>query len=339
MRCISARHALILLPMLTSSVAFQIVQTLDHNASSIGALRAQPRYSDSRVPIVVSLPTTSVQPYLDRARMVKDTWAPYFESVQAFTFDENLSVPWVRNVAPYGPDEQTTRTTGINLAMIPLMLASHPVAPWFMQVDDDTLAIPHEWHEVVKTLDHNTPILAGCCARYHQAHVAFVTGGAGILMSNALVSALAPHTLRCRKLFNHYDYGDTRIAGCMRLVFGKQYKSMIKCLPGALQTSTIPESWEGTRKEQVHVLSLHVKDEDMFKAVWKELRPDVAARKNVTAAHVRAVTKGAEGNVSAAASALFARKLDPFVRFRGLDACPLPFTIQSWDDTCQGSEA
>eukprot|EP00928_Gymnodinium_smaydae_P053361 TRINITY_DN3736_c0_g3_i1.p1 TRINITY_DN3736_c0_g3~~TRINITY_DN3736_c0_g3_i1.p1 ORF type:complete len:364 (-),score=34.82 TRINITY_DN3736_c0_g3_i1:287-1336(-) len=341
MLCNQTCHARILLPMLASSIVLQVVTALDHHASFLGTLRTQPRYGHSLVPIVVSLPTTGVQPYLDRARLVRDTWAPYFSSVEFFTFDQNLSLPWVRNVAPYGPDEATNKTTGINLAMIPLMLASHPAAPWFMQVDDDTLAIPHEWHEVVKTLDHNKPILAGHCVGYTDAKVAFVTGGAGMLMSSALVRALSPHALRCRHLFNNYTFGDTRIGGCMREVFGESYKSMIMCLQGALQVSTIPD-WYGTWTEDVHILSLHIKDEAVFKAVWHDLEPDVAARKNVTPARVRAATERAEGNMSTAAKpvvALSEEGLDPSLQIRELYTCPMPLTIQSWVDTCQGSQA
>jgi hypothetical protein len=78
--------------------------------------------------IAASILTSGKEPYRSRGDLVRRTWAPYFEAFEAFTFDANPHFDNIRRVDPYGSDEGTERATGMNLAMIPEMLALHPSA-------------------------------------------------------------------------------------------------------------------------------------------------------------------------------------------------------------------
>lgn len=234
--------------------------------------------------IAASILTSGKEPYLSRVELVQKTWASYFEAFEAFTFDANHS-EHVRHVEPYGPDEQTTRATGMNLAMIPEMLTLHPSAKWYLQADDDTLIVPHQWRSLTAGLDWHEPVLSGRCSGYPpDSNVAFVIGGAGMVISRGLAEKLAPRVLECRQEFNWYGYGDARIGGCMRKVLGEGYQKAIHCLTSATNNNT--ELLDKSIASQP-ILSLHEKNLTRFEYAWSYLEADITAGHNVTVSAVK----------------------------------------------------
>jgi len=237
--------------------------------------------------IAASILTSGKEPYRSRGDLVRRTWAPYFEAFEAFTFDANPHFDNIRRVDPYGSDEGTERATGMNLAMIPEMLALHPSAKWYLQADDDTLLLPLQWRSVAAGMDWREPVLGGKCALYpNDDMVEFVVGGSGILISRGLAEKLAPHVLECRKEFNWYDYGDARIGGCMRKVLGENYTDAMHDLRGATNSRSRLQE-ESMASHQI--LSLQEKNATMFQYVWSHLEADIAAGHEVTGSMVRAL--------------------------------------------------
>lgn len=123
--------------------------------------------------------------------------------------------------------EKTQYKGNHQLAALEFMFRDNPNADWYLIVDDDTVIVPANLQGMIKDLNlkRHEFWYIGKCAYFEanmrkdsrtEEEVEFVVGGSGILMSHALVEALAPVVKSCRRDYNHLTYGDGRIGACIQ---------------------------------------------------------------------------------------------------------------------------
>jgi hypothetical protein len=144
-------------------------------------------------------------------------WHTQFPDLQVFTFDKVVSGSPIRGFIeelPKFKGEKSERHSNLLLAAIGASYRRNPNSSWYLLAEDDTIVARTSLEEMVSKLDPNMPQVIGKCVGIKN--VPFVVGGAGMLLSHALVADLAPHIDACRsdpKISRRY--GDLRVSECI----------------------------------------------------------------------------------------------------------------------------
>jgi hypothetical protein len=144
-------------------------------------------------------------------------WHTQFPDLQVFTFDKVVSGSPIRGFIeelPKFKGEKSERHSNLLLAAIGASYRRNPNSSWYLLAEDDTIVARTSLEEMVSKLDPNMPQVIGKCVGIKN--VPFVVGGAGMLLSHALVADLAPHIDACRsdrKISR--GFGDLRVSKCI----------------------------------------------------------------------------------------------------------------------------
>jgi hypothetical protein len=143
-------------------------------------------------------------------------WHTQFPDLQVFTFDKVVNGNPIHGVIEEIPKlkgEKSERHSNLLLAAIGASYRRNPNSKWYLLAEDDTIVARTSLEEMVSKLDPNAPQLIGKCVRGVK-NLPFVVGGAGMLLSHALVADLAPHIDTCRSEMNR-GFGDARVSRCI----------------------------------------------------------------------------------------------------------------------------
>jgi hypothetical protein len=181
-----------------------------------------PRIPDAvqRVPPIVQVFVTTA-PSLGKNwelfYLSSNGWHTQFPDLQVFTFDEVVDDSPIHVVIEELPKlngEKSERHSNLLLAAIGASYRRNPNSKWYLLAEDDTIVARTSLEDMVSKLDPNIPQMIGKCVRGVITNVPFVVGGAGMLLSHALVADLAPHIDACRLEMNE-GYGDARVSRCI----------------------------------------------------------------------------------------------------------------------------
>jgi len=179
--------------------------------------------------------------YLERWFRNDVGWHRFFsDHIRAFTWDaipeKSPASKIFHQVKRSFPKEQTTFPKGgipppgnLHLAVIQEMQDLD--ADWYFCVDDDTIVVPSNLRRFVNRLDpKEKEYLKGKCVGYKESKrglgINFVVGGAGILMSRALVNSMKPFFSECRREWSDLYYSDARVGACMRYTMNRTGTNM-----------------------------------------------------------------------------------------------------------------
>jgi hypothetical protein len=178
-------------------------------------------------------------------------WHQEFPGTRFYTFDQahpdsplwNLFTP----MTPLFPDEKIQFKGNHQLAALEYVYRDNPHAAWYIVADDDTVLVPANLRRMIADLNlaSTDAWYVGKCASFDGPlwpkssasslktedddddcdeddeegrcqTINFLVGGAGILLSHALMEQLAPVVQQCRRDYNHMTYGDGRIGACIQ---------------------------------------------------------------------------------------------------------------------------
>lgn len=157
-------------------------------------------------------------------------WHQEFPGTRFYTFDHSHPDSPLSKLFTHMPKlfehEKIEYKGNHQLAAIEYVYRDNPNADWYLIVDDDTVFVPVNLRLMIKDLKLKRDEFwyIGKCAKFtaelredssEDEKIHFIVGGAGILMSHALVKALAPVVQSCRRDYNHLTFGDGRIGACI----------------------------------------------------------------------------------------------------------------------------
>jgi hypothetical protein len=144
-------------------------------------------------------------------------WHTQFPDLQVFTFDKVVNGSsiggFIEELTKFD-GEKSERHSNLLLAAIGASYRRNPNSKWYLLAEDDTIVARTSLEEMVSKLDPNVPQMIG--KGVQRGGVPFVVGGAGMLLSHALVADLAPHIDACRsdrKISR--GFGDLRVSRCI----------------------------------------------------------------------------------------------------------------------------
>lgn len=190
--------------------------------------------------------------YFERFYRNSNGWHREFEDVRAYTFDEIhpdsplgaaiTSKARLRNVTGVTEEDGAKGKYGTFL-MLPMwkyMYEANPDAEWYLGTDDDSVIFRDNLMHMLESqaLPWVTPerlVMLGKCAgvmnqpdpdtagewpitaatQPRTTHYSFQIGGAGIVLSNALLKRLLPHVDECRIKYNFFGKTDTLLGACV----------------------------------------------------------------------------------------------------------------------------
>ncbi|KAH3763126.1 glycoprotein-N-acetylgalactosamine 3-beta-galactosyltransferase 1 [Pelomyxa schiedti] len=130
-----------------------------------------------------------------RAKAVKDTWAKRCGTTLFVSADPDPSLP--TTVFP-GTEEGTIINEKV-FQMFSYVWNNHGDKKWFIKCDDDTyLVIDNILALLNERYDHNAPLYIGRAGEFHG--IDYCGGGAGYILSQALLREWAPHIPQCQRL-------------------------------------------------------------------------------------------------------------------------------------------
>lgn len=168
---------------------------------------------------VFILTTPSKGAYWERFYQNHIGWHKDFDDVLTYTF-ENVSTSLAHIIQSVKslPGEENGSSNNLQLVAFGLAWAHNPNADWYLYADDDTIIFADNLKEMVKGYDPNTLIMKGKCVHFDTSkfgRIHFVVGGAGILMSRALVKELVHRMSVCRTKFLSVYHSDARVGACV----------------------------------------------------------------------------------------------------------------------------
>lgn len=172
--------------------------------------------------LVGMLTATEQDVYFERWRA--QTWPKLFANVHTYTFEKARGA--IQNIPLLWPDEPHKYRSNLHLAAFQQMYEDDPNSEWYFQVDDDTIVSRPNLQDFLSMRDgYNEMIYAGSCEQTvfsePEETVYFRRGGAGILISQALMKRLYPHIPSCRREFAHSQFGDMRVGLCIHYKLDK----------------------------------------------------------------------------------------------------------------------
>jgi hypothetical protein len=144
-----------------------------------------------------------------------------FDTIRYFTFDRLAERSPLRNlVEPLDlfPFEHSSQHSNLLLAAFQRIYELNNASDWYFLAEDDTIVVKDNLEAYVDTLDPGKLVMKGKCVSVPKPKknpVFFTMGGAGILMSRALLKEIYPYISQCREHFNS-GFGDLRIGKCIQ---------------------------------------------------------------------------------------------------------------------------
>ena len=237
-------------------------------------------------------------PYWERFYANSILWHSQFPlPTKVYTFDPIPSNSPIRKlVTPielYDFERSMTRHSNLLLASFGQVYKDNPHADWYFFAEDDTIVVQENLYRLIDFLKdkHNITqpydrdeVFQGKCVSVGRPNgkIPFAVGGAGILMSRALLQNLAPHVNECRHAYPNVKFGDARLGACIFRTLGRKevlwdahqldrdnyYQQFDTCPPEQFSfTNGKPREVEVRRQKNPHirknyVVTMHVKDQE-----------------------------------------------------------------------------
>ena len=205
-----------------------------------------------------------------RLNLSSETWFREFPEINVFvdkigkkqkfitkTFDENIKFIELGNLAKHlFIPTAWERAQPRFLSAMHKSFSLNSSKKWYIFCDDDTYLVRDNLLKIMSKFNHNDKIVIGhfYCAwpdvvfgkNHSMQCLSFPQGGAGIIISNAMMDAMKDHFLDCNQRYNDRNY-----AGSMRFA---------KCVQDYIKDG----SWtfkKGIQNYQSHLNSMHPIDE------------------------------------------------------------------------------
>ena len=214
-------------------------------------------------------------------------WHKEFRNVLAYSFERAHGplADIVTTVEKFSPEETSGSSNNLQVFGFYLAWKNNPRADWYLCVDDDTLIVVDNLRLMVSELDPNVPRIIGKPALANDQKlgtIAFVVGGAGILLSRRMVELMVPHIPLCRRKYNTVWHSDSRVGACIQFELNESITQLNKGWkhqrypPAGFRFSNAVLKEAATRyKKTERPISIHEKDPKQLEklhAVINQLR-------------------------------------------------------------------